>query len=76
MDLLSFSVCANECEKYNKFFWKNQSIVFKTRETYFLNQIRPPSKNSKLSLFRLGREEETLDDDNDVTITVCHIFFL
>ena len=62
---------------YNKFFRKNQSIVFKTRETCFLNQIHLPSKNSKLSLFRLGREEETLYDDNDdVTITVCHCFFL
>ena len=62
---------------YNKFFWENQSIVFKTRETYFLNQICLPSKNSKLSLFHLGREEETLDDENDdVSITVCHCLFL
>lgn len=62
---------------YNKFFWENQSIVFKTRETYFLNRICLPSKNSKLSLFHLGREEETLDDENDdVSITVCHCLFL
>ena len=42
-----------------------------------MNQICLPSKNSEFSLFHLGREEETLDDDNDdVIITVCHCLFL
>ena len=51
-----------------------KAIVFKTRETYFLNQYVYLPKIPRFHCFTWA---ETLDDDNDdVTITVCHCLFL
>ena len=77
MDLLSFSVCTNECEttinfseRISPLYLKQERLIFWIRYVYL-------PKNSKLLLIHLGREVETLDDENDdVTVTVCHCLFL
>ena len=57
---------------YNKFFWK-PSYSKQERLIFWIKYVYLP----KIPRFHCFTWAETLDDDNDdVTITVCHCLFL